>query len=269
MLKTAFIGAGNMGGSIISALCKSPSFCADDIFVCDKALRKEISDLGIKEASLCEATKGADVIILAVKPNVIFDVIENIRKCDIDGKTFVSVAAGIKLESLCDALGTNKIVRVMPNICLMAGEGMSVLARANGIDDNEMDFVQSIFDCAGKTSVVSESLIDACTAINGSGPAYVFMFIEALADAAVNQGIDRQTAYALSTQTVLGSAKMVQSTNMHPAALKDMVCSPGGTTIEAVKALENANLRSAVMAAVEACVKKARELANSDLKTQK
>ncbi len=258
--KTAFIGAGNMGGAIISALLKSPSFCAESILVCDKAPKEEITKLGVRNVSLEEAVGGADVVVLAVKPNVIFGVIEDIKKYDIKDKTFVSIAAGVTLGSLSKALGTEKIVRVMPNLCLMAGEGMSVLACAGGVDDEEMQYVKSIFDAAGKTAIVPENLIDSCTAINGSGPAYVFMFIEALADAAVMQGIGRDVAYELSTQTVLGAAKMVQSTQLHPGTLKDMVCSPGGTTIEAVKRLEDASLRSAVMSAVDACVKKAKEL---------
>lgn len=260
MLKIAFIGAGNMGGAIISALCKSQDFLKDNIFVFDKSPKEEITTLGVNIVSLKEAVESADVIVLAVKPNVIFDVIESIKETNISGKVFVSIAAGVKLKNLYDALGTKRIVRVMPNICLMAGEGMSVLSRGEEIEDDDLKNVQSIFDCAGKTTVVAENLIDACTAINGSGPAYVFMFIEALADAAVNQGIDRESAYALSTQTVLGAAKMVQKTKLHPATLKDMVCSPAGTTIEAVKALEEANFRSAVMSAVDACAKKAKEL---------
>ena len=260
MKKTAFIGAGNMGGAIILAMVKSDSFCKDDIFVCDTSPKEEVSSLGVKFVSLEDAVKNADTIVLAVKPNVIFNVIEDIKKCDTEGKTFVSIAAGVTLKSLYDALGTKKVVRVMPNLCLVAGEGMSVLARGEDISDSELQYAQSIFNSAGKTAVVPENLIDACTAINGSGPAYVFMFIEALADAAVSQGIDRETAYVLSTQTVLGAAKAVQTTGIHPAKLKDMVCSPGGTTIEAVKALEEASLRSAVFSAVEACVKKANEL---------
>jgi len=260
MKKTAFIGAGNMGGAIISAMCKSGSFCSDDILVCDKALKEEILSLGVKPFALKDAVLRAEVIVLAVKPNVIFSVIEDIKKCDIEGKTFVSIAAGVTIESLSEALGTKKVVRVMPNLCLTAGEGMSVLARGKDVTDSEMQYAQSIFASAGKTAVTAENLIDACTAINGSGPAYVFMFIEALSDAAVSQGVDRETAYILSTQTVLGAAKMVQTTGIHPAKLKDMVCSPGGTTIEAVKALEEASMRSAVFSAVEACVKKAKEL---------
>lgn len=261
MNNTAFIGAGNMGGAIISGMMQSGGFDAESIYVCDKALRPEISSLGIKPAALKEAADKCDRIVLAVKPNVIFDVIDDIKKeRDTKGKLFVSIAAGVKLSDLCAALGSDKVIRVMPNLCLGAGEGMSVLCAGADVTADELAETEKIFAASGKTAVVKESLIDACTAINGSGPAYVFMFIEALADAAVKHGIDRATAYELSSQTVLGSAAMVQKTGLHPAVLKDMVCSPGGTTIEAVQALEDTGLRSSVMAAVDACAAKATEL---------
>ncbi|MBR2405391.1 MAG: pyrroline-5-carboxylate reductase [Clostridia bacterium] len=261
MKKIAFIGAGNMGGAIITGLVRAKACSACDIYVCDKALRADIAALGVIDSSLKDAVDLSDVVVLAVKPNVIFDVIADIKsECNIDGKVFVSIAAGIKLSDLSDALGTCKLVRVMPNLCLLAGEGMSVICAHDSVSRAELCDVQKIFASSGKTIITKETLIDSCTAINGSGPAYVFMFIEALADAAVKHGIDRATAYELSTQTVLGSAAMVQSSGLHPAVLKDMVCSPGGTTIEAVKALEATGLRASVMAAVDACAEKASKL---------
>lgn len=261
MNKIAFIGAGNMGGAIIAGLVSAKACDACDIYVCDKALRDDIASLGVTAASLKNAVDCCDVVVLAVKPNVIFDVIASIKKeCNTSGKVFVSIAAGVKLSALSEALGTCKLVRVMPNLCLQALEGMSVICADQSVTESELCDVQKIFASSGKTIITKESLIDSCTAINGSGPAYVFMFIEALADAAVKHGIDRATAYELSTQTVLGSAAMVQSTGLHPAVLKDMVCSPGGTTIEAVKALEDTGLRASVMAAVDACAEKASKM---------
>ncbi|MBQ4528035.1 MAG: pyrroline-5-carboxylate reductase [Clostridia bacterium] len=261
MCKIGFIGAGNMGGAIISGMIESKSFEPGNILVCDKIINEEIKKCHVVYSDIKNVTESCDFIVLAVKPANIFDVIKDIRKTgDISSKVFISIAAGVSLEKLKAALSTDKVIRVMPNICLKAKQGMCVLAMAEGIDDSEMETALKIFSCSGKTAVVKEELIDACTAINGSGPAYVFMFIEAMADAAVKHGIDRQTAYMLSAQTVLGSAAMVLETNLHPAVLKDMVCSPGGTTIEAVQALEDCGMRAAVMEAVDACAMKASKM---------
>ena len=152
----------------------------------------------------------------------------------------------------------------MPNLCLMAGEGMSVLARGGDVTDEEMLFAESIFKCAGKTAIVPENLIDACTSINGSGPAYVFMFIEALTRAGIMQGIDRETALSLTLQTLIGAVKTVEKTGVDPEELKERVCSPGGTTIEAVKVFEEKGLYSIVAEAVDACAKKAKLLSKKD-----
>lgn len=263
MKKIAVIGAGNMGGAIINAVASDSAFEKENIYVYDKVIKDNIKNLGVKCVSLKDALS-SDCIILAVKPNIIKDVCEEIKNsCDISGKMFISIAAGVKIATLRDALSTNKIIRVMPNICLTAGEGMSVLCKDDGISEDELSFAESIFELAGKTTVIKEELIDACTAINGSGPAYVFIFMEAMADAAVSLGIDRKTAYELSAQTVLGSAALMLESGVHPAELKDRVCSPGGTTIEAVKALENAGLRNAVFSAVTACAQKASEMGKS------
>ena len=258
MKKIGFIGAGNMGSAIISAMIQKGSFDACQIFVCDKIRNESLQNAGICYKDAKTLANECDVIVLAVKPANIFDVIESIKKdTDISSKVFISIAAGVTIQKLSEALSSRKIIRVMPNLCIKAGEGMSVLSKTDHISEDEMELARNIFSCAGKTIEVKEELIDSCTAINGSGPAYVFMFIEAMADAAVKHGIDRKTAYTLSAQTVLGSAAMVMETELHPGVLKDMVCSPGGTTIEAVAALEEAGLRSAVIKAVDACAKKA------------
>ena len=157
-------------------------------------------------------------------------------------------------------MGNVKAVRVMPNLCLKAKEGMTVICPNDECSADDIDLANKIFSSCGKTAMVKESLIDACTAINGSGPAYVFMFMEALADSAVKHGIDRETAYLLAGQTVLGSAKLMLESKIHPGQLKDMVCSPGGTTIEAVAVLEEMGLRNAVISAVDACSAKANEM---------
>lgn len=263
MKTIAVIGAGNMGGAIIGALAKDSGFGKENIYVYDKFIKDEIKNLGVNCVSVKEAIC-AECIILAVKPNILKDVCEEIRNlCDISEKVFISIAAGVKIQTLERFLSSDKIIRVMPNICLTAGEGMCVMCKDGGVSDDELSFAKSIFDLAGKTIVIKEDLIDACTAINGSGPAYVFMFMEAMADAAVSLGIDRKTAYELSAQTVLGSAALMLESGLHPAELKDRVCSPGGTTIEAVKALENTGFRNAVFSAVNACAEKAKEMSKS------
>ncbi len=262
MKKITFLGAGNMGGAIISGMIKSGSFPGECICAYDRFFSDSIKAAGIKcTDSLPEALAFADAVVLAVKPGQLFGLIDDIKSCaDISSKLFVSIAAGVKIEDIAAALGTEKIVRVMPNLCLKAGEGMSVLCAGEAVTNEEVEFAQRIFACSGKTVVTREALMDSCTAINGSGPAYVFMFIEAMADGAVKHGIDRKTAYELAAQTVMGSAAMVLESGLHPAELKDMVCSPGGTTIEAVQVLEECGMRASVMAAIDACAEKAKEL---------
>lgn len=261
MKKIGFIGAGNMGGAIIGGMIKSGNFEPQAIYVCDKLISDEIASMGVNMSGLEDACKICDCIVLAVKPNVLTSVLEEIKNVDgFDKKIYISIAAGYKTEAIEKILGKIKIIRVMPNICLKAGEGMTVMCPADACGDEEIALCEKIFASCGKCAIVKESLIDACTAINGSGPAYVFMFMEALADGAVKHGIDRETAYLLAGQTVLGSAKLMMESGIHPAKLKDMVCSPGGTTIEAVAELEKNGLKAAVISAVDACAQKAERM---------
>lgn len=256
-----FVGAGNMGGAIISGIVERGGFAKDSVYVCDHVISDKIRNLNINVTNLSDLVSKSDYIILCVKPNVLPGVLNEIKeiKC-YESKVYVSIAAGIKITAIKQILGDVKVVRTMPNLPLVAGEGMTALCRCEKISDSEFAFVSGIFSSSGKSRETDEALIDACTAINGSGPAYVFMFIEALADAAVNNGLKRSDAYVLAAQTVLGSAKMLLETEKHPGELKDMVCSPGGTTIAAVAALEENGFRHAVMSAVDACAKKAADM---------
>lgn len=264
MKKIGFIGAGNMGGAIISGMIASGNFEKSDINVCDLKISQDILDLGINPASLDQCITNSDFVVLAVKPAGLGELLEKIKQISsFETKTYISIAAGYKIETIEKNLGNVSVIRVMPNLCLKAGEGMTVICANNNCSKPELDMAEKIFSSCGKTAIVKESLIDACTAINGSGPAYVFMFMEALADAAVKHGIDRETAYLLAGQTVLGSAKLMMDSCIHPGKLKDMVCSPGGTTIEAVASLEKAGLRNAVISAVDACAKKADEMSET------
>ena len=264
MVKIGFIGAGNMGSAIIGGMIASENFDSKSINVCDKVISDTVHSYGVNELSLKETLEGSDCIVLAVKPAGLGSVLEEIKTFnDYDKKLYISIAAGYKLETIKSILGNIKAVRVMPNLCLKSKEGMTVISANENCSADDLAIADKIFSSCGKTTVVKEDLIDACTAINGSGPAYVFMFMEALADAAVKHGISRETAYLLAGQTVLGSAKLMLDTGIHPGQLKDMVCSPGGTTIEAVAALEETGLRNSVISAVDACAKKAADMSKS------
>ncbi len=261
MAKIAFIGAGNMGGAIIDGMVKSSAFEPSDILVCEKYPSAELKASGIALVGLKEAVEGADYVVLAVKPNVMDGVLGEIAAfTDYDKKTYLSIAAGKTIAGIEAILGTIAVIRLMPNICLKAGEGMTVICANDRCSAEDTAMAERIFGSCGRTSITSEALIDACTAINGSGPAYVFMFAEAMADGAVKHGIDRKSAYLLAAQTILGSAKLMLDSGMNPAVLKDMVCSPGGTTIDALAALEENGMRNSVIKAIDACAEKAAKM---------
>ena len=264
-MKLGFIGAGNMGGAIIGGVVSSGLVNACDITVADRDAKK-LNDLrdkfGVNISLDNLDCTDADVVFLCVKPNVIEYVIEELNSEVQNDTVFVSIAAGQSLEKLA-AMFDNpqvKIVRVMPNTPALVGEGMSAVCANENVTEEEMQTVLDIFNCLGKAQSVSENIMDAVTAVSGSSPAYVFMFIEAMADAAVRGGMSRDMAYTFAAQAVLGSAKMVLETKKHPAELKDMVCSPGGTTIDAVAVLEEEGMRNAVMKAMQACINKSKEM---------
>jgi pyrroline-5-carboxylate reductase len=209
---------------------------------------------------LCE---NSDIIIIAVKPNVISAVLNELKPY-IGDKPIVSIAAGWSAAMISQIVGENKkVLRLMPNMPLMAGEGMTVFETPNNLNNDEQAFVENIFSALGQIDHAPCKAMDAVTGVSGSGPAYVFMFIEALADAGVLCGLPRAQAQKLAAQTVMGSAKMVLDTGSHPGLLKDAVCSPGGTTIEAVKSLEQDGFRGAVISAVEKCAQKSQKLSKT------
>ena len=258
-MKIGFIGAGNMGGAIIGGIVKNK--LSGDIIVYDKIperVEEICGKFGVKGAeSASDTAKSSDILFLAVKPNVVYDVIGGIKESISENTVIVSIVAGQKMEKLEEAFGRKvKLIRVMPNTPALVGEGMSALCRNEYISEEEAQNVLDIFNGLGRAEFVSEYMMDAVTAVSGSSPAYVFMIIEAMADAAVMGGLPRKQAYIFAAQAVLGSAKMVLETGKHPGELKDMVCSPSGTTIEAVKVLEKAGLRSAIIEAMQACMDK-------------
>ena len=255
------IGCGNMGRGILEGILKNGLMEAGKVFIYDKdssktAEMKERLGVNVSEDST-GLMKDADVVVLAVKPNIYKPVLEQIKGSVREDQIIVTIAAGINLAFVEEILGQDKrIVRTMPNTPALVGEGMTAVVPGKGSGEDDLQTVVEIFKGIGKVEVVPEYLIDAVIGISGSAPAYVYMFIEAMADGAVLGGMPRDKAYRFASQAVLGSAKMVLESGMHPGELKDMVCSPGGTTIEAVKSLEKNGFRGVVMDAVEACMEK-------------
>lgn len=261
-MKIGFIGAGNMGGAIIGGIINKGKF--SDILVADKneAARTAISKkFGVLEAKGNSEAASADILFLAVKPNVLDAVIDEIKDAVLENTLIISIVAGKSIEYIENAFGKKiKLIRVMPNTPALVGEGMSALCRNENVEESDLEIALDIFSSLGKAEVVSENIMDAVTAVSGSAPAYIFMLIEAMADGAVAGGMPRSQAYTFASQAVLGSAKMVLETGKHPGELKDMVCSPGGTTIEAVKVLEEKGFRCAVIDAMKACMDKSQKL---------
>ena len=258
------IGTGNMGGAIISGI--SEFFPPANVFVYDKdeSKARHVSSLyRISHAKTIEdIAKICDIVIVAVKPSVVPEVLRKLKSyCE--NKTIVSIAAGVTIHELESILGSSqKIIRVMPNTPSLVREGMSVLAANNATDDETLEHVKEIFSKIGTAIIMSEKYMDAVTGVSGSGPAYVFTFIQAMADGAVKMGLPRKEALILAAQTVLGAAKMVLQEDINPIELRDGVTSPGGTTIEAVHILEDRGFAGAVMSAIEAATKKSRNMGN-------
>lgn len=252
-MKISCIGTGAMGGAIMRSVCKK--YDVKDIKVTDKNTEMGKAFADETGATFVETNKevlDADYIFLAVKPQFLGDVFAEIAGSISPKSVIISMAAGVKLEKLKNWAPKARFVRMMPNVCAMIGEAMTAVVADETISAEEFKTAQEILSAAGKVEVVPEKLMDCVTAVSGSGPAFVFMFIEALADAAVRCGMPRSQAYTYAAQTVYGSAGMVLETGKNPAVLKDMVCSPAGTTIEGVAALEENGFRNAVIKAVTA-----------------
>jgi pyrroline-5-carboxylate reductase len=263
----ACIGSGNMGCALMKAAAKMTK----NIYFADSDMRKaEVAakELGLSTvASNTAAATKADFIFLAVKPNSIKSVLEEIapvlKKRIEAGKPacLVSMAAGISIEAIHSALNISgqPVVRIMPNTPALVSEGVVVLASFN-TKEEDVKTLTSMLSAAGIVDCVEESYIDAVTALSGSGPAFVYMFVEALADGAVEAGLPRDKALKYAVHTVLGSAAMIKETKIHPGELKDRVASPGGTTIAGIAALEKGAFRGTVMSAVKAAFDKAKKI---------
>lgn len=265
-MQIGFIGMGNMAGAMIGGILKKGIAKPEEIigFAKTAATREKIKarfNICIAKDN-CQVAERADILFLAVKPIVFKEVIHEIKSFVGQDTLVVSIAAGISLTDLAEAFGRAELhfVRCMPNTPALVGEGCTGICAGANVSAEELQRVEELVGSFGRTGVVPERLMDAVIGVSGSSPAYVFLFIEAMADGAVAAGMPRKQAYEFAAQSVLGSAKMVLETGMHPGELKDMVCSPGGTTIEAVKVLEEKGMRAAVIDAVEACVAKAKSM---------
>ena len=262
--RTGFIGGGNMAEAIIKGLLAG-GVPSSNIMVAEpvEARRGLLSktygvSAGIENTSV---VKSCQVIIMAVKPQVCGEVLKGISGGDIKDKLFISIMAGVKTETVETYLGGNaRVVRVMPNTPALVLAAASAISPGSLATANDLSLAQAVFDLLGTTCQVEEKLLDAVTGLSGSGPAYVFTFIEALSDAGVKNGLPRDVASSLAIQTVLGTARLLKETGEHPAALRDMVTSPGGTTIAGMYALEQGAFRATVMNAVDAATARAKEL---------
>lgn len=260
-----FIGGGNMAGAIIGGILASGKSDAAHIMVsCKSQATKERLETAygiFVSLDNKEVASAADVLFLAVKPYQFSDVIPEISGVCKPNQIVVSIAAGQTIHDVETAFGREiKLVRVMPNTPALVKEAMSALCSNDRVDADELAEVTELLESFGRAQAVPESLMEAVIGVSGSSPAYVYMMIEAMADAAVADGLPRNQAYIFAAQSVLGAAKMVLETGKHPGELKDAVCSPGGTTMEAVVKLEEMGFRSAVIEGQRACVRKAKEL---------
>ncbi len=264
-MRLGFIGNGNMGRAIICGILENKIAAAGDIIVSDidtNGLEWIKSKYGVETARDNKQTaKAADMLFLCVKPQFVYSVIDEIKDCVNENTVVVSIVAGQSIDALTSSFGKKiKLVRVMPNTPALVGEGMAALTPNENVSESELKAALEIFNSFGRGEIVSENLMDAVTAVSGSSPAYVFMMLEAMADAAVIGGMPRKQAYTFAAQAVLGSAKMVLETRKHPGELKDMVCSPAGTTIDAVAELEKNGFRNSIIEAMKKCMEKSKEL---------
>jgi pyrroline-5-carboxylate reductase len=263
--KLAVIGTGAMGASLTKGVIAAGLFKPGDVTMSDidSAKLKVCADtLGVnitKDNS--EAVKGADIILLALKPNIMPIALSQISNSLQSGQLLISIAAGVKLQTMESHLPEGSaVIRAMPNTPSMVMAGATAFCRGNSCTDKHAEMGKNFFDAVGVSMEVQEKMLDAVTGLSGSGPAYVYIMIEALSDAGVRVGLTRDVALRLAAQTVMGSALMVIQSGEHPGALKDKVTSPGGTTIAGIDALEKSGFRSALIEAVKAATKRSEEL---------
>ena len=265
--KIGIIGTGNMGGALAEGLASSDFRFSISVYDVDKNNSEKLKSVYsqiIIESDCSSLADNCDIIILAVKPDIYSSVIESIKNKVDSSKILVIIAAGISISYVEKFFSIPvKVVRTMPNTPLLVKEGMTAVCGGNNADADDVKNVEKIFGLLGLTEVLEEKYFDAYTALAGSSPAYIYMIIEAMADGGVLEGFPRKAAYKAAAQAVKGAAEMVIKTGIHPGELKDMVCSPGGTTIEAVSELERGGLRTSFINAVSKCSEKSRKMNRS------
>ena len=259
------LGTGNMGEALIHGLLHSHMCRAEQILCSDvkaeklKVIREKYGVKGTPHN--IEVVKQSDIIVLAVKPQIMKPVVDEIAKYLDLSKLIISIAAGVPLEAIeACAQKELKLIRVMPNICVSVREGVSAISGGKHALKEDLLAAKAIFDSVGRSLFIEESLLDAVTGLSGSGPAYIFLIIDALADAGVKVGLSRDDAIIMASQTVLGAAKMLMETGEHPGKLKDMVTSPGGTAIAGLHTLEQGGVRTTLINAVEVASERSKAL---------
>ena len=260
-----FVGAGNMGEALIRGLAESNLVPADKILIADvraDRVRQLAQQYGVHTAdNNASLVKDADVVVLAVKPQIMAPVLRDLKPALTGRPLVISLAAGVSTATITSVVGAYpRLIRVMPNTPALVLQGVTAIARTPGLAPEDLETAQEIFAAVGRVVVLDEEQLDAVTGLSGSGPAYIALVIESLADGGVKMGLDRATAMTLATQTVLGAATLLAETGMHPGALKDMVSSPGGTTIAGIAALEEGGIRTTFIRAVERATLRSREL---------
>jgi pyrroline-5-carboxylate reductase len=267
-LTVGFLGAGKMATALAKGFVRAGLLGPEQLLASDPVERARGSfseELGTRAVnSNQEVLQFAPVIVLAVKPDQVDEVLADVHTYFTENHLLISIAAGVTLARLEDSLGRHaRVIRVMPNTPALVGASATAFALGKSATAEDGELVNRLFAAVGLAVPVKEPLLDAVTGLSGSGPAYIYMMIEALSDGGVAAGLPREIATQLACQTVLGSAKMVLDTGIHPALLKDMVASPGGTTIEGIYQLEKGNFRGTVMNAVWAASNKSRKLGQS------
>ena len=263
-MEIGFIGFGNMGKAMVKGIIAAGRISKEQIKISDK-MPGNVNvgiELGVKSYSNNkDAVTGSNIIVLAIKPQIYEVVCEEIKEYLEPETIVITIAPGKTIEHMQNCLGENtKIIRTMPNAPVFVGEGTISYCYSDNINEEELNNAISIFDGIGTVESLSENLMDVAVGVGGSLPVFVAMFVEAVADAAVAGGMMRDQAYRIAAQTVLGSSKMLLETKMHPGELKDLVCSPGGTSIEGVKALESEGFRYSIIKGVEACINKSKKM---------
>lgn len=261
-IKLGFIGVGNMGGAIIRGLVGGGRVAPENLIYYDPdpGRQAQMAGLGVEAALDNAEVMHSPVVVLGVKPQILPAVLAGVKEFARPWHLIISIAAGVPLKVLEETFSESRVIRVMPNAPTLVSAGMAALAPGSRTTPDDLALALELFQAVGQAVVVEERLMDAVTGLSGSGPAFVAIFIEALADGGVKMGLPRSLAHTMAVQTVLGTAKLCLEEDLHPGLLKDMVTSPGGTTIAGVHALESRGFRGTVMDAVSAAAERSKEL---------